>query len=79
MVLKAVQLVGPYWVNDYCTLNSKTILDVHPLSHMDNILADCTKGKFWSKPDMTNSLFQTLVHPDDIPLTAVTTPFSLYK
>ena len=28
---------------------------------------------------MTNSFFHTRVHPDDIHLTAVTTPFSLYK
>ena len=56
-----------------------TILDVHPLPHVDNILADCAKGKIWSKLDMTNLFFQTLVHPDDIPLTAVTTPFGLYE
>ena len=28
---------------------------------------------------MTNSFFQTRVHPDDIPYTAVTTPFGLYE
>ena len=28
---------------------------------------------------MTNSFFHTQVHPDDIHLTAVTTPFSLYE
>ena len=28
---------------------------------------------------MTNSFFHTWVHPDNIHLTAVTTPFSLYK
>jgi Reverse transcriptase (RNA-dependent DNA polymerase) len=28
---------------------------------------------------MTNSFFQTRVHPDDIHLTAVTTPFRLYE
>ena len=39
---------------------------------------DCAKGKIWSKLDMTNSFFQTRVHLDDIPLTAVTTPFGLY-
>jgi hypothetical protein len=27
--------------------------------------------------DMTNSFFQTHVHPDDVNLTAVTTPFGL--
>ena len=52
---------------------------MHPLSCVDNILMDCGKGMIWSKLDMTNSFFQTLVHPDDIPLTAVTTPFGLYE
>jgi hypothetical protein len=28
---------------------------------------------------MTNSFFQTRVHPDDVHLTAVTTPFGLYE
>ena len=28
---------------------------------------------------MTNSFFQTRVHPDDIPLTATVTPFGLYE
>jgi hypothetical protein len=37
------------------------------------------KGKIWSKMDMTNSFFQTCVHPDDIHLTAVTTPLGLYE
>jgi hypothetical protein len=42
-------------------------------------LADCAQGKIWSKLDMTNSFFQTRVHPDDVHLTAVTTPFGLYE
>ena len=29
--------------------------------------------------DMTNSFFQTHVHPDDIHLTAVQTPWGLYE
>ncbi|PSS03898.1 hypothetical protein PHLCEN_2v3942, partial [Hermanssonia centrifuga] len=45
----------------------------------DQILSDCGKGKFFAKIDMTNSFFQTRVHPDDVPLTAVTTPFGLYE
>jgi hypothetical protein len=28
---------------------------------------------------MTNSFFQTRVHPDDVHLTAVTTPLALYE
>ena len=75
---KADWLAVPYWFNDYHILNSNTILDVHPLPCVDDILTDCGKGKIWSKLDMTNS-FQTLVHPDSVLLTTVTTPFRLYE
>jgi hypothetical protein len=60
-------------------LNANTVLDAHPLPWVDDILPDCAKGKIWSKLDMTNSFFQTQVHLDDVYLTAVTTPFSLYE
>ncbi|THG92770.1 hypothetical protein EW026_g8249 [Hermanssonia centrifuga] len=60
-------------------LNANTIPDAHPLPSIAEILSDCGKGKFFAKIDMTNSFFQTRVHPDDIPLTAVTTPFGLYE
>jgi hypothetical protein len=46
---------------------------------VDDIHADCPKGKIWSKLDMTNSFFQTRVHLDNVHLTAVTTPFGLYE
>ena len=37
------------------------------------------KGKIFGKLDMTKSFFQTRVHPDDIHLTAVRTPWGLYE
>jgi hypothetical protein len=58
-------------VNDYRQLNANMVID--------DILADCAKGKIWGIMDMTDSFFQTHLHPDDIPLTAVTTPLGLYK
>ena len=79
LVPKSDNSVLPRWVNDYRMLNANTVLDCYPLPRVDDILADCAKGKIWSKLDMTNSFFQTRVHPDDIPLTAVTTPFGLYE
>jgi hypothetical protein len=66
-------------VNDFRALNSNTVPDAHPLPWVDDILADCAKGKIWSKLDMTNSFFQTRVHPDDVHLTAVSTPWGLYE
>ena len=71
--------VPPRWVNDYRDLNANTIRDNFPLPRVDDILADCAKGKIFGKMDMTNSFFQTRVHPDDIHLTAVRTPWGLYE
>ena len=79
IVPKTDPAVLPRWVNDYRMLNANTVLDAHPLPRVDDILADCAKGRIWSKLDMTNSFFQTRVHPDDVHLTAVTTPFGLYE
>jgi len=79
LVPKSDSDVLPRWVNDYRQLNANTILDAFPLPRVDDILADCAKGKIWSKMDMTNSFFQTRVHPDDVHLTAMTTPFGLYE
>jgi hypothetical protein len=79
MVPKTDPSVLPHWVNDYRELNANTVLDAHPLPCVDDILSDCAKGKIWSKMDMTNSFFQTCVHPDDIHLMAVTTPLGLYE
>lgn len=43
------------------------------------MLNDCTKGKIWATINMTNSFFQTRMHPDDVPLTAVSMLFGLYE
>jgi hypothetical protein len=60
-------------------LNGNTVMDSHPLPWVDDILANCVKGNIWSKLDMTNSFFQTQMHPDDIGLTAMTKPLRLYE
>ena len=79
IVPKANPNVLPRWVNDYRQLNENTVTDCHPLPRIDDILSDCAKGKIWATIDMTNSFFQTRMHPDHIPLTAVTTPLGLYE
>jgi hypothetical protein len=66
-------------VNDYRQLNENTVTDSHPLPRIDDILNDCAKGKYWGILDMTNSFFQTRMHPDNVPYTAVSTPFGLYE
>ena len=58
---------------------ANTVIDSHPLPRVDDILNDCAEGKFFSMIDMTNSFFQTRMKPEDIHLTAVSTPFGLYE
>ena len=79
LIPKADPTVLPRWVNDYRALNANTIPDHYPLPCVEMILSDCAKGSVWAKIDMTNSFFQTRVHPDDVKLTAVMTPFGLYE
>ena len=69
----------PRWVCDYRQLNENTIPDNYPLPKIDDILSDCGKGNIWSTIDMTDSFFQTRIHPDDIHKTAITTPLGAYE
>jgi len=71
--------VLPRWVNDYWQLNENTMMDSHPLPHIDDILNDCTKGTIWGAIDMTNSFFRTCMHPDHVHLMAINTPLGLYE
>lgn len=79
IIPKADPMALPRWVNDYRQLNKNTVPDAYPLPRIDDILADCGKGKIWGTIDMTNAFFQTKMRPSDIPLTAVSTPFGLYE
>ena len=79
IIPKADPTVLPCWVNDYWQLNSNTVTDSFSILWIDNILADCTKSKIWATLDMTNSFFQTRMHPDNIYLTAVNMPWGLYE
>jgi hypothetical protein len=78
-VPKADAGVLPHWINDYCQLNANTIMDSHPLPHVDDILANAGQGKIWSKLDMIDSFFHTKMDPNSSHLTAVTTPLGLYE
>lgn len=79
IIPKADPTALPRWVNDFRKLNMNTVPDNHPLPRIDEILRDCAKGKVFGKIDMTNSFFQTKVHPDDMKFLAVHTPWGLYE
>jgi len=69
----------PRWVCDYRALNSNTLPDNYPMPKISEILSNCGRGKIWSKIDLTDSYFQTRVHPNDIHKTAVSTPRGLFE
>jgi hypothetical protein len=69
----------PRLVIDYRELNKNTIRDRTNFPRIDEILADVGKGKIFGKIDMTMAFHQTRVHPDDIHLTAMTTPLGLLE
>jgi len=69
----------PRWVCDYRVLNSNTLPDNYPMPKISEILSNCGRGKIWSKIDLTDSYFQTQVHPNDIHKTAVSTPCGLFE
>jgi Reverse transcriptase (RNA-dependent DNA polymerase)/RNase H-like domain found in reverse transcriptase len=71
--------VLPRWVNDYRKLNLNTIADNHLLPLVKDILHNCAGHRLYGKIDMTNSFFQTRMHPDSIKFTTVNTPFGLYE
>ncbi|SGY12583.1 BQ5605_C011g06548 [Microbotryum silenes-dioicae] len=62
-----------------CDLNKHTVKDRTPLPLPDDILSMCSNAQFWAKIDMTNSFFQTKMAEEDIPKTAVSTPWGLYE
>ena len=79
IIPKADPVTLPCWVNDYCQLNSNTVTDSFLIPCISEILADIAQGKIFASLDMTNSFFQTRMHPDNVNLTAVNTPWGLYE
>ncbi|SCV70642.1 BQ2448_3404 [Microbotryum intermedium] len=71
--------IMPRWVNNYWILNAATVPDRTPLPLPDEILSVSARACFWSKIDMTNSFFQTKMAKEDIPKTAVATPWGLFE
>ncbi|KZT60488.1 DNA/RNA polymerase [Calocera cornea HHB12733] len=69
--------VLPRLVIDYRALNANTVKDKFPLPKLDDILDLAGGAQYWGKIDMTNSFFQTRVHPEDIPHTTFTTPMGM--
>ena len=63
---------------DYRRLNNITEPDHYPLPNIQDITSYLSGAKVFSKLDLTKGYYQVPLHPDDIPKTAIATPFGTY-
>ena len=64
--------------SDYRRLNMMTEPDHYPLPNIADVTTHRHGAKIFSKLDLLKGYYQISMHPDDIPKTAITTPFSTY-
>jgi len=64
---------------DYRGLNARTIPDKYPVRHIHDFAANLHGCRIFSVIDIVKAYTQVPVHPDDVPKTAITTPFGLFE
>ncbi len=76
MTLKADNTYRP--CGDYRNLNRQTEPDHYPVPNMADLLHSLHGAKVFSKLDLLKGYFQVPVWPEDVPKTAIITPFGSY-
>ncbi|BHF84524.1 hypothetical protein SprV_0902767500 [Sparganum proliferum] len=64
---------------DYRALNNATIPDHFPVPHLQDFAGALFGKSVFSKIDLVRAFHQIPVAPEDVPKTAVTTPFGLFE
>lgn len=64
---------------DFRRLNNATRSDRYPVSHIQDFSVHLAGAVIFSKVDLVRGYHQVPVHPQDIPKTAVITPFRLFE
>ncbi|CAH8553506.1 unnamed protein product [Schistosoma rodhaini] len=64
---------------DYRALNKQTIADRYPVPHIHDITTEMEGATIFSKIDLVRAYYHIPVAPEDIPKTAVITPFGLFE
>lgn len=64
---------------DYRRLNDATIPDRYPVPHIQDCLQSLENKRIFSTLDLEKAYYQIPVQEEDIPKTAVTTPFGLFE
>ena len=64
---------------DYRRLNEVTLPDRYTLPNIQDCTANLAGKRVFSKVDLVKGYHQVPMHPDDVPKTAIATPFGLYE